>query len=59
MLVNNSAASLAELKRMNGSKSASSSPIVIPMPQTGGASQNESTKFRTNRMGYADSVYSS
>ena len=59
MLVNNSAASLAELKRMNGSRSASSSPIVIPMPQTGGASQNESTQFRTNRMGYADSVYSS
>jgi len=57
MLVNNSAASLAELKRMNGSRSASSSPIVIPMPQSSGTSQNESMQFGNNRAGYANSVY--
>ena len=57
MLVNNSAASLAELNRMNGSRSASSSPIVIPMPQSSGTSQNESMQFGNNRAGYANSVY--
>jgi hypothetical protein len=57
ILVNNSTASLAELKRMNGSKSTSSSPIVIPMPQSGGTSQNESMQFGNNRAGYANSVY--
>jgi hypothetical protein len=57
MLVNNSAASLSELKRMNGSKSTSSSPIVIPIPQSSGTSQNESMQFGNNRAGYANSVY--
>lgn len=58
MLVNNSAASLTELKRMNGSKT-STSPVVIPMPMSSGqSSQNDTIEFGNNRMGYADSVYS-
>ena len=57
MLVNNSAASLTELKRMNGSKT-STSPVVIPMPASSGqSSQNDTIEFGNNRAGYANSVY--
>ena len=57
MLVNNSAASLSELKRMNGSSKGTSTPIVIPMPSGAGGSQSQTVDFSNNRSGYASSVY--
>lgn len=59
MLVNNSAASLKELQRMNGNPRGTSTPIIIPTPPIGmdNSSKSPSTIFENNRDGYASSVY--